>query len=437
MFNILFFFLAAFLLQVNLNAQLYISDINICGDTWWVTSFLPDTTSTSVIQKSNDFGKNWTIVQSLSGDTHFYSTIEFIDSLNGWVIMQEHITGIGILLKTTNGGINWENTGNSFNSSFDFYYLDFKDKYNGLVMDKYFVHKTTDGGITFWNATPFFPSDVYNAGIRSISAPSDSVIYVVDLDIIGTWEGEFSYYSLFRTSDQGNTWSEQIKRKDWYFTSDFFSSDSGFIFRSMGRDSSWAYYTADKGETLDSVNFIPRVRGSKFFNRKYGFVAGSNVLYKTTDGLQSFDTVFVADADFITDFMFSNNIGLLVAHKIIPHTHRLSYIYYTTDSGQTWNEPVVSRGENTEPVSQFILYQNYPNPFNPTTTFKFSLPHQENVKLDIYDVLGNKITSLLNEEMNAGEHRVQYNASDLASGVYIYRISAGKNFSAKKFIVIK
>jgi ligand-binding sensor domain-containing protein len=85
----------------------------------------------------------------------------------------------------------------------------------------------------------------------------------------------------------------------------------------------------------------------------------------------------------------------------------------------------------------FQLYQNYPNPFNPFTTIKFTLPQSENVKLSIYDILGNRITDLLDEVRAAGEYKIYYDATRLSSGVYIYRLSTGNNFSAKKFIVVK
>jgi ligand-binding sensor domain-containing protein len=93
--------------------------------------------------------------------------------------------------------------------------------------------------------------------------------------------------------------------------------------------------------------------------------------------------------------------------------------------------------DKTVTARDFQLYQNYPNPFNPLTAIKFTLPQNENVKLSIYDILGNRITDLLDEFRTAGEHKIYYNASGLSSGVYIYRLSAGNNFSAKKFIVVK
>jgi uncharacterized delta-60 repeat protein len=85
----------------------------------------------------------------------------------------------------------------------------------------------------------------------------------------------------------------------------------------------------------------------------------------------------------------------------------------------------------------FALEQNYPNPFNPSTTIKYSIPKFGLVTIKIYDILGREVTTLINEEKNAGNYSVEFNASMLASGVYLYRISAGSFEETKKLVLIK
>ena len=88
--------------------------------------------------------------------------------------------------------------------------------------------------------------------------------------------------------------------------------------------------------------------------------------------------------------------------------------------------------------SAYHVYQNYPNPFNPVTTIKYSLPETANVSLIIYNSLGKKVKTLLNEQHEAGYHSVNFNAVDLASGIYFYQIKAGEKYSAiKKMILLK
>ncbi|MEJ2507841.1 MAG: T9SS type A sorting domain-containing protein, partial [Ignavibacteriaceae bacterium] len=86
---------------------------------------------------------------------------------------------------------------------------------------------------------------------------------------------------------------------------------------------------------------------------------------------------------------------------------------------------------------RFVLNQNYPNPFNPTTTISWYSPVSGRQTLKIYDILGNEITTLVNEFKPAGNYEVNFNANGLASGVYFYRIQAGEFTRARKLILLK
>lgn len=86
---------------------------------------------------------------------------------------------------------------------------------------------------------------------------------------------------------------------------------------------------------------------------------------------------------------------------------------------------------------EFKLEQNYPNPFNPSTNIMFTLPIQSNVTLDIYDLLGRKITTLVSDELSAGVHNYSWDASNLASGVYLYRLVTSDGYSIKKMTLLK
>jgi hypothetical protein len=92
-------------------------------------------------------------------------------------------------------------------------------------------------------------------------------------------------------------------------------------------------------------------------------------------------------------------------------------------------------GENL-PV-KYSLEQNYPNPFNPVTKIKYSIPQSNSVSLTVYDILGSEIKIIVNEEKPAGSYEVEFNASDLASGIYFYRLQAGSFVQTKKMIVLK
>jgi hypothetical protein len=87
--------------------------------------------------------------------------------------------------------------------------------------------------------------------------------------------------------------------------------------------------------------------------------------------------------------------------------------------------------------TEFGLYQSYPNPFNPTTTIGYSIPELSFVTLRLFDVLGNEITILVNEEKPVGNYEVEFEASNLSSGIYFYRLQAGDFVDTKKMVLLK
>ena len=88
-------------------------------------------------------------------------------------------------------------------------------------------------------------------------------------------------------------------------------------------------------------------------------------------------------------------------------------------------------------LSSFKLNQNYPNPFNPSTQIKYSIPVETHVELKVYNVLGNEVATLVNEEEPAGEYTVKFNASSLSSGVYIYRLQTDYSTITRKMTLIR
>jgi hypothetical protein len=93
--------------------------------------------------------------------------------------------------------------------------------------------------------------------------------------------------------------------------------------------------------------------------------------------------------------------------------------------------------EPSNVVKSFSLDQNYPNPFNPSTTIKFSIPEQTNVKVTIYDAIGNQVEVITNEVKASGTYTVNWNASNQSSGVYFYKVETDKFSQVRKMILMK
>lgn len=112
------------------------------------------------------------------------------------------------------------------------------------------------------------------------------------------------------------------------------------------------------------------------------------------------------------------------------------------ESGQLVQLTGVKKSENLEIPNKFTLEQNYPNPFNPATIITYSIPkvqngNLQNVKLVVYDILGERVATLVNEKQAAGNYEVRFNASNLPSGIYLYELNTGRNIQVKKMMLLK
>ncbi len=100
-------------------------------------------------------------------------------------------------------------------------------------------------------------------------------------------------------------------------------------------------------------------------------------------------------------------------------------------------DPVSAVTPGSAIANSFELRQNYPNPFNPSTRIEFAIPKQSNVELRVFNVLGQEVATLVNENLAAGSHAVTFDAKNLASGLYFYRITAGQFTSVRKMMLVK
>lgn len=129
-------------------------------------------------------------------------------------------------------------------------------------------------------------------------------------------------------------------------------------------------------------------------------------------------------------------LRLTVNENLSVPNYSLSKIY--SDGGSLSKSKIKEVSWNGSlTVKEYSLVQNYPNPFNPRTNIKFQLPKSGFVTLKVYDILGKEITTLINEDKAQGQYEVNFDASSLASGVYIYTINAGDFNSTKKMILVK
>ena len=153
----------------------------------------------------------------------------------------------------------------------------------------------------------------------------------------------------------------------------------------------------------------------------------------------------------------NNFAGWTAVNEGLPHLYPLDSTSYLSiqclaiagqnlfagdRSGGVWRRPVSEMITSVDPASSawpsdFLLCQNYPNPFNPTTMIQYALPHRSHVTLTVFNTLGQQVAQLVNGDIDAGYHEIQFNANNLASGVYFYRIQAGSYVETKSLLLLR
>jgi hypothetical protein len=205
------------------------------------------------------------------------------------------------------------------------------------------------------------------------------------------------------------------------------------LFNSTNGGNSWVNISGNLEQNFNGTGNGPSVRwidaittgGTTTY-----YAATSTGLYSTSN-LNGNSTIWAQEGP--------STIGNVVCPMVAARSSDGLVVVATHGAGVfSANQTVV--GVESNPVSipnSFSLSQNYPNPFNPSTKINFSLPSPNNVKITLYDMAGKKVAEILNQELAGGSHTVNFNAANLASGTYIYRIQAGNFVEAKKMVLLK
>ena len=129
--------------------------------------------------------------------------------------------------------------------------------------------------------------------------------------------------------------------------------------------------------------------------------------------------------------------GLMLAIPFLLKAQYTGGIGNGDASGGILNVPLPVQKISSELPAEYGLCQNYPNPFNSITNVKFQMVNSGNVKLVFYDLLGKEVATLVNEELKAGVYEVRFDASDLPSGIYFYKLETNNYSDIKKMIILK
>lgn len=324
------------------------------------------------------------------------------------------------IYKTSNGGVSWDSVVTNIaaaQSLKDIFFLNANTGWTcqNLSTNAGSVWKTVDGGANWTQYT--------------LTGQTGTAIRVYGISFVDTELGWAINYTPrpYKTTDGGATWTRDSiidAFGGFMYDIQMLNASTGYICGSSGR----IYKTTNGGALWDTLSkpVNNTWNALHFRDVNNGTVVGSNgAIIKTTNGGVSWTLANNGGSTLNAVYMLSNDSGYCAGSS--GYTHR--YGDYLV-GGITWQN---------EAPSEYVLHQNYPNPFNPATTIKFSIPGKGIVSLKVYDVLGREVASLINNlELNGGTMTVDFDGSDLSSGVYFYSLVVDNNIQAtKKMILVK
>ena len=199
----------------------------------------------------------------------------------------------------------------------------------------------------------------------------------------------------------------------------------------------------DKYYSIDYIIDSLEAEGEDFFTAEryhsiYPFNNPTQCYWVITDTVLNIQTVIKAFQGINNDwwppaYILAKGFGLVE----IQGTQWRTELVYAKIDGIEYGTPVGNIKEESSLPKEFVLTQNYPNPFNPSTKIKYSIPISNAVRIKVYDMLGKEIKTLVNEFKSAGVYEIEFDASNLPSGVYFYRIISGTYSEIKKMLLLK
>lgn len=336
----------------------------------------------AVLFYTTNSGVNWQkkVLSTLPGDFGFQ--VQFVDINNGWLLIFNFGSQVASFLRTTDGGNNWV----PFNGAGIFYFVDAN---NG------------------WS--------YYGSGMNGSEPP----------------------FKILRTTNGGTDWTEQ-----------FTDNNPGELNAIKFSDLNNGWVVGKNGKVLKTTN-----GGSSWgwvLNSGINIQASCKTLYaldqnhiwipsKTADQMQTPYTQYTSDgglnwSTYLTPFGSVQGGNAIFSICFVDAQHG----WLTADYGRIARFTGTTEiSDDINSVNKFELQQNYPNPFNPSTKISWQSPAAGWQTLKVYDVLGNEVATLVNEERPAGTHKIEFDAGGFSSGIYFYKLTSGNFTVTKKMLLMK
>jgi len=369
------------------------------------------------VLKSTNGGLNWTSyvfnnAEIPSGNR--FNNIFALDESTAFISGQNFTQTIGYSYKTTNGGQNWFQIFSITNGYINAIWM--RNSNEGILTDDpinnyWTIRKTTNGGINWFVATTY-PALTGELGVTCSIYSSGDYIW------IGTGSGR-----IFHSSNFGASWNIQnLNNNHEIGAINFINYLTGIC---VGN--TILSYTVNSGVNWVNMNYPNTGTSVGVAGGLNDFIIGNigRKIYRTTNLGNNWTIEFQLDS------------GLSRYHMIKSRTGGV--VWDARSNGKVGKRiiPINIHNISSEIPSKYSLSQNYPNPFNPVTKIRFDLPRAGFVKLTVFDALGREVETLVYEHQSPGTYEASFNASQYASGVYFYRLTADGFTETKRMILLK
>jgi photosystem II stability/assembly factor-like uncharacterized protein len=376
---------------------------------------------------TTDNGTNWTFINNGIADINVLSLTAGPNGSGGVNIFAGTLFG-GVYL-STNNGTSWIPVNNGL---------------TGIGVHALAVDSNEEGSTTIYTAVGgggvFLSTDNGTSwtAVNNGFTPPDVIYGINGLTIYGNTIYAATGWGIFHSTNNGTNWAAinngltdinvraiavSCDRGD---TNLFAGTGRSGVFVSTNNGRSWA--PANTGLASKVVYCFAVIDDNQGNTNIFAGISGGGGVYLSTNCGTTWTAV---DSGLTTKFPPSV-FALVICGR---------YLFAGTDDG-VWRRPIaemvtsVPLPSGTIP-SDFVLEQNYPNPFNPTTTISFTLPSKAFVSLKVFDLLGREVATIVFEEMLIGNYTREWNAMNMSSGIYFYRLQAGLFTETKKLILLK
>jgi hypothetical protein len=388
------------------------------------------------VRKSTDEGQTWqNVASAFNGrtieeafDGNLYASIWFYPQNEG-------------LYRSTNGGDSWTGPIYSVPSGNNIFSIAVKPgspNYSIFAGTRNGVMRSTDSGASFQSSNNGIPA---NSWVRDLEIDTSGIIAAATTN------------GVFISTNNGDTWETttglsasdttvtliyeyDIGNSDFNFPKLFVGTAGGSLYESFQENLylSWTLAAIfDDGELAGLAIIYLTDQNIKM----HGVAVFNKGVYTSTDPQQGFNQQ--------NEGLPQNpKVSAISGEAIQPRTGEAAEMYVglyenTSTGAKIYKRTFVVGVENisSENPTEYKLEQNYPNPFNPITTIQFSIPEREFVRLEIFNSLGEKVSTLVSEELNAGSYKFDWNAESFSSGIYYYALAAGGFSKTRKLVLLK